>query len=434
MGLSLEELMTPIVIVAGLVLAQAVPARTLTYHDAIREALVRSNDLKSTRARLDQARTIGWKAWAAQLPQVSAGASWTRNDKAVEVALPPPLPERLTFQPLNAVGAQVQATVPLFAPQVWFGIGAAEAGQRQAELTLETARREILFAVAQLYFNAVGAKYAMQITEKQLATARDHEQDAKIRHLAGTTPKVAMLRAEIDRARAEQDLKTARIGYDSARVSLATMLDWRDTGFDVEAPPDERVVPEDGAELELSALRDRPDVQAATAAVMAAEHARGAVMSSYLPSVGAVGRAQWQTPPGLTGERRSWAVGLAVTWNLFDGTLRQAQAQEGVAKVAEAEANRRSTELRAREEVARARLDLEAAIANREKAQEQVELARENQRLVEMGYKVGTATYIEVSDANNQLVTAELAAVNEQVRSRLAVLRLLKTAGRFEPD
>ena len=100
----------------------------------------------------------------------------------------------------------------------------------------------------------------------------------------------------------------------------------------------------------------------------------------------------------------------------------------------EAEAGHRSSELRTREELARARLDLDAASANRRRALEQAELARENQRLVEVSYQAGAATYIEASDANAQLVTAELAAVGEQVKARLAALRLLQAAGRFEPE
>jgi outer membrane protein TolC len=72
-------------------------------------------------------------------------------------------------------------------------------------------------------------------------------------------------------------------------------------------------------------------------------------------------------------------------------------------------------------------------VANQAKAQEQVELARENQKLVEVSFKAGAATYIEVSDATNQLTSAELAVVAEQLKSRLAALRLLKAAGRFDP-
>jgi outer membrane protein TolC len=210
--------MTATAIAAALTLAQAAPAPLLTYDDAIRQALARNLDLQAAQARLDQAKTIGWKAWSAQLPQVAAGATWTHNSASSVVELPvqfaidgpgatvtgqPTAFAKATVQKVDQVGAQLQATVPLVAPQLWFGISAAQAGQRQAELTVEAARREILFGVAQLYYGAVGGKYAVQITEKQLAIARDHEKDARVRYQAGTTPKVAFLRAEIDRARAE---------------------------------------------------------------------------------------------------------------------------------------------------------------------------------------------------------------------------------------
>jgi outer membrane protein TolC len=399
--------------------------RDLSYDDAIREALARNNDLKATKARLDQARAIGWKAWASQLPQVAAGASWTRNDKQVEIpALPPPVPEPIALQPLIARGAQVQATVPLFAPQLWFGIAAAESGQRQAELTLETSRREIVFGVARLYYGAVGGKYAVQITKKQAAMARDHEQDAG--PATGPAPRPWCCCEP-----RSTGLAPNRISRLRGRVTTRPGRPWRRSDrqgadFEVEAPG-EPPLPQKSAEFESSALRDRPDVQAAAAALEAAERARGGIWSSYLPSLGALGRVQWQDPPGLTGENRSWAVGVALTWDIFDGTRREAQLRESGARVAEAEANRRSAELRAREEVVRARLDLEVAIANQEKAQEQRELARESQRIVDVSYREGAATYIEVSDANNQLIAAELAAVGEQVKSRLAALQLLRS-------
>jgi outer membrane protein TolC len=424
--------MNATVLLAALALASQPPARTLTYGDAIAEALARNSDLRAARARLEQARAIGWKAWAGQLPQVSAGASWTRSDKGVEIpAAPPLLPDAIVLQPLLAKGAQVQATLPVFAPQLWFGIAAAEAGQRQSEWTTEAARRDILFRVAELYYGAVAGKFASQIAERQLAVAMAHETDARIRRRVGSTPAVALLRAEIDRAQAEQGLTLARAGYDAAREALATVLDRR-ADFEVEAPG-EPPAPLAGAELDPSGLHDRPDFRAAQAGLETAERARAAFRASYLPSASAFARGQWQDPPGIAAERRSWAVGVALTWNLFDGTLREAQLHESGAKVAEAEANRRSAELKAREEVARARLDFQAANANRAKAGEQAELARENQRLVDASYREGEATYLEVSDANGQLVTAELAAVGEDLKSQLAALRLLKAAGRFDP-
>jgi outer membrane protein TolC len=442
--------------------AQPPPGPLLTYEEALRQAQARSLDLEQARAQLEQAKVIGWKVWARHLPQISAGATWTHNSEEARIPFPSgplvrdmgssqgppaggaiagaPTPYAIQYsrvddvvlQKQDQLGAQVQATMPLIAPELWFGISAAGAGQKQAELSVEVARRDILFGMAQLYHGAVLAKQASRITERQLAIAREHEKDARIRFEAGSMPKVALLRAEIDRARAEQDLRAAQAGYASARVALATMLGSKDDAFDVEVPA-EPGLPPPSEKLEETALRDRPDVLAAGAALAAAEKGRSSTWSRYLPSVGAFGRWQWANIGGFTGKQDSWAVGLAASWTLFDGTLREAELQEAGAKVAFADAGKRSAELRARDEVVRARLDLEAAVANRDKAREQVELARENQKLVEVNFKAGAATYLEVSDANTQLTSAELATVVEDVRSRLAALRLLKAAGRFDP-
>ncbi|MBI5069304.1 MAG: TolC family protein [Deltaproteobacteria bacterium] len=422
--------MNALSLVTALLLAQAAPGpKLLTFDDAVREAQARSADLQAMRGRLDAARTIGWKAWSNHLPQVTASGTYLRNDSRLAFPLSPAL--TVVLQPGEVVTGQVQATVPLIAPSLWFGISAAGHGQAQAEWTLESARREILFGVAQLYYGSVGARYAVRITEKQLAVALDHEKDARVRYQAGTTPKVALLRAEIDRSRAEADLKAAQAGFDSARTALATFLDRRDTDFDVEIPPEQPPAAMAG-DLEASAVA-RPDVLAAREAVAVAERSRGAVWARYLPSVGAFGRYVWQDPKGLNQEHASWAIGLSASWTLFDGTLREAELSETGAKRVEAEASLRAAEVRAREEVVRGKLDLDAALANRQKAKETVELARENHRLVEVNYRAGAATYLEVSDAQNQLLTAEIANVAEDLKARLAALRLLKAAGRFDP-
>ena len=99
------------------------------------------------------------------------------------------------------------------------------------------------------------------------------------------------------------------------------------------------------------------------------------------------------------------------------------------ARVAGAEARLASAALRARDEVRRARHELDSARANREKAERQVVLARENQRRAGVAFQAGQATSLETTDANAALAAAELAAVSEGLGADLAALRLLRAAG-----
>ncbi len=442
--------MTTYGIVTALLLAQAGQATqtvpqpplvaagvtTLRLEEALREGEAKNLDLKAARARLDQSKELHWEAWSAYLPHVTASGTFTHNNFPDSVipagSLGPGSPEILVAKQDQLAG-QLQGTQALIAPQAWFAIASARAGERLAEDNTEAFRRDLLFSVAQAYYGAAGQKQVVAVQERQLAIARDHEKDAQVRYDAGTTPKVTLLRAEIDRARAEQDLKRAQNSSLSAKVALATLLDRRDAGFEVEVPASPQLPTTDPAALEEAAARDRPEVKAAGEQITVAEKTRAGVVTRYLPTLNAFGTGQYSNVAGFTGDKTTWAVGLALNWTILDGFLRESDLRANAARVREAEAAQASTLARTRSEVQTARLDLDSAVANREKAKEQLSLARENQRLVNVNYKAGAATYIEVSDANTALNTAELTLVSEALNADLAALRLLRAAGAFNP-
>ena len=441
---------------------------TLTLEDALRRADSANLDLKAARARLDQAHAGVQKAWSYHLPQVSAGATYTHNDSGVSLPFPvysqvrtrdgapgtagnPNDPAQfagalhglpssdflssvttdIVIQKQDQLGAQVQVAVPLIAPSLWYAIQASYKAEEVADRSVENARQELLFGVAQTFYGVTSLKKLLDVSQQLLEIAQRQEKDAEVRFRTGTIAKVGYLRAEIDRARAEQDVRRSRNALDSARIALATLLD-RDTAFEVAEPPAPPPPPA-GADLEATALRERRDVQAARATEGLTGSLRSVSAARYLPSLGAFGRWQISNVGGFTGKNDSWAVGLALSWSVFDGGLREAELREGSARIAEAEASRRSAEHKAVAEVQQAKLDLESAQANAQKSREQAELATENQRLVDVSFRAGAATAVEQADATASLRNALLAATADELVAQLAALRVLKVAGIFEP-
>lgn len=399
--------MTPHVLLASLLLAQALaPATppapapgahaqaqpeapqafpTLGFDAALAEAQGRNLDLQVARERLEQSRELHWKAWSNYLPRVVATGTYTHFDVpdvtfqtptgyairdctapgscTPDVNPPPPpgLPgaptnlaivptgtENILLQKQNTLTANVLATQPIFAPQAWFGILAARAGERQASDSVEATRRDILFGAAQAYYGAASLKQVVTIQQRQLAIARDHERDAQVRYDAGTVPKVSLLRAQIDRARAEQDLKRAENSYRGAKVTLATLLGRDRADFEVEvpkAPPP----PQGAATLQDDALRLRPDVLATREQVTVAERNRDGTLARYLPTLGAFARWDYSNVTGFTGRSTFWTLGLQASWTILDGGLRESDARENASRVREAEAARDSTALKVRD-------------------------------------------------------------------------------------
>jgi outer membrane protein TolC len=460
--------------IAALLLVQAT-LLPLTLDDALHQARERNLDLKMAQARLDQARTMSKKVWSNYLPQIAAGASYTYNNVEAIIRLPTgyairqvcpqdgsvpgcfmpnmggatdpnasPLPGKATdlfmfptgfseatIQKHHQLGAQVTINQALIVPTLWPAIEQSYIMTELAELGVETGRRELLFAIAQLYYGSVGAKEAVRVQQEFLAANVAHEKDAEAKVNAGVAPKVVLLRAQIDRTKAEADLKRAQNAYDSTRVALATLLD-RNPDFEV-VQPAEPPLPVDFSTLEAEAAR-RPDVAAAEKGYeLADKWGTVGTALAYLPTVGLQGAFRAANIGGFAGQATTWFITLGISWTLWDGGLREANAREMAARVVEAEANMKSARLKALEEVRRGILDLKSAQANRTKADETVKLAREGRSLVEVGFKAGTSTYVEVADANAALVGAELGRVAETLNAQLAVLKLAKACGDFNP-
>ncbi|HEX8701597.1 MAG TPA: TolC family protein [Myxococcaceae bacterium] len=448
--------MMPLLALA-LTVSTAVPV--LTLDEALAEAQRKSLDLKVARARLAQAEEASSKAWAGYLPTVSASVAYTRNSDEARIALPTETAIRdvgaptsepgagegtptnlrvvtlgvqeAVIQPFNLVAGQIQVRQAVIVPQLWAAIEAAAQSEELARLSTEAQRREVLFIVAQAYYGAAAQQEALRAQARLLELNQAREKDTQARFDAGTVTRVALLRARLDRTRAEQDMLSSRNALAAAKLALATLLQ-RDANFEL-APPPEPQPPQSSPQLAEQALAERPDVAAARKGEELAETQRRGARYAYLPTVGLSGAFNVSNVGGFIGDNTFWQITLAASWTIYDGGLREATIREQSARVAEAEAQRQLTEARVREEVERSRLELENAIANREKAREALELARESQRLMDISFREGVATYLEVADVNTALTAAEVGDVAERLQASLAALRLLKAVGAFSP-
>jgi outer membrane protein TolC len=441
------------------------PLPILTLRKAIELGRTQSLDILQVNARLDAARQTTWKAWSGYLPQVAAAGSYTRNSVDIAFQLPsgyyvrdlgspqgPPNNPSLPESPSNPPGAptnlslypsgyetayiqkidqlqgQLSVNQAIVAPVLWPAIANAYTVVRIADYSAQQARRDILFGIAQLYYGVAGLKQLVGVGERQVEVTRAAEKDARVRYEAGSSPKVALLRAEIDRAAAEQDLRRQQADYQKAKLALATALN-RPDDFEVENPPPPR--PPTG-DLERLALERRPEVKAAAENLSLAEGLRTQGYMRYLPSLGAFFNYRYANATAFSGQATAWNAGLGLSWTLLDGGLREAEIRESSARIREAEAAKASTDARTVESVGRLRLELDAAVANLSKAKERAELARENARLVEVSYRAGAATYLESTDSIQALRQAEIGQVAEALNVDLATLKLLNAVGAFE--
>ncbi|RKG88547.1 TolC family protein [Corallococcus terminator] len=407
-------------------------APVLSLDEALESARQQNLDLKIAQERFEQASLATRKAWAGYLPTITVGASITRNNVAAVIPAGPIAPVDIVIQPLIQQGAQAEVRQAIIAPQLWAAIAASYKSVKLAELNTQTARRQVLFGVAQAYYGAAAQQEALRAQERLLELTQAREKDTQARFDAGTVTRVALLRAQLDRSRAEQDLVRAKNALAGLKLALGTLIQ-KDPDFDL-APPPEPQVPAQASPDDLvnQALQERSDVQAAEVGLKLTRINKTGVILSYLPTLGVTGAYRIANAAGFTGQNETWAITFGASWTLFDGGMREANLSEASSRVREATVSQQLAQARVTEEVRRSKLDLENALANRSKAEEALGLARESNRLTDVSFQAGVATYLEVADANTSLTNAEVGFVSERLQASLAALRLLNAMGSFE--
>jgi outer membrane protein TolC len=419
----------------------------LALGDVVALADRRNTDLVVLRERIEEANANLRQAWAALLPDGTASATYTRNSAEAAILFPDftagltPTPDggvafnrfvKTELQPRDQWSAIAQVTAPLIAVPAWLGVANARDAATLSRQTLAQGRADILFGTAQAYYAAVAAERLVEVAKRQLEAARTQERVAKTRFELGETPKVALLRSGVDRAAAEGDVIRARNAAASATLALRTLAGI--AGPFRLAPVPEVAAPDgDSAELVRAALAGRRDLAASRTAVDVATRTVKAAFWEFAPTLSANGQYRWTNVGGFTGEETSWLVGLTAAVTIFDGGGRLAGIAAARSRERQAEAQREGLRRRIVEETERALLDLESARANEWKARERAALARENAALAALQFEAGTATYLDVTDANAASFSADVAAVTEAFNVSTAALRLSRAIGELAP-
>ncbi|HEU4733594.1 MAG TPA: TolC family protein [Kofleriaceae bacterium] len=451
-------------LLAGANLAHA--DRSLTLDEALGLARGHNRDLRAARERIAVARAGVEQARAALLPTAQVQGRYTHNNKEVDfdaAALAQPtfgLADAIRTTMGNAaeadaidaferqtraeLGAQpkvviskqealdgiVTASVPLIAPSSWFGLTAALRGLDAASAGYQVDESSVLVAVAQAYFAAAGTDELVVARRDAVTVATETFDVAKARVAAELANQVESTRAETALVRAQQDLAEAENARGAAYRALATLIGTREsiTVHAVDAIPAEPGAIEP---LVGEARARRPEVAAEQATIAAATASARASAWRWSPSLSAFGNVHVQNYAGFSGDRYSWAIGLQLDWLVFDGGVRDAQRHIAEAQRREAEARLELLGDSVSDEVANAHGSLTTKRKGVGAAQRAVELARETLRLIRAQYEAGTARQLDVLQAQDGLVTAEVALAQAHFDVALADLQLRRAAGQF---
>ena len=324
----------------------------------------------------------------------------------------------------------VSATVPLIVPSAFYALSAAHQNVSASQANYEVNEASILVAVAQSYFAAAGTDELVTARQDAVKVATETFDVAKARVAAELANQVESTRAETALIRAQQDLAEAENTRAAAYRSLSTLIGTREP-LAVHAVD---VIPaEPGATDALvgQARTRRPELAAERATISAADADVRAAEWRWSPGLSGFANLHGQNYAGFSGDKYAWAVGLQLDWVLFDGGIRDAQRHVVEAERRQAEARLELLGDTVTDEVANARGSLSTKRKGVAAAVRAVELARETLRLIRAQYDAGTARQLDVLQAQDVLVGAEVALAQSHFDVAFADLQLRRASGEF---
>lgn len=411
-------------------------AQNLTLETAVSEALDASPKIQKARSQREEADWKVTEAWSGFLPSVAANANYL-------------LAKDYMLTDVTLAGAPAPMTIPNIVPtssltltsQLSVFDGFASTNRLRAARSFGTAadsdydwtRFQVEREVTSLFYKALGAVALRDVAEQNLKTLEDHLRDARNFKQQGISTNFDVLRVEVQVSSAKSDLLDATDNVEISRNRLAEAL-----GKDAEArqPTGQLPAPDaswindlknfdSGQRADLHSLRDK------TAALA---YADSAANRYWVPRFSLFGQyiTYNNRNDGLTDwnkYRDSYQLGVAMSWNIFDGMSSIAKSRQAAEQRFQAEKSLHMSELHAKQDFEMWRRKFLYQCAVYAARNSDVQKAAESVRLAKVGRTAGVRTNAELLDAEVDLNRARAGLVNAQIGAAEAILNLELTTG-----
>jgi len=306
-------------------------------------------------------------------------------------------------------------------------VDAAREALAAANFSFNATHQQLVLDVTHAYAALTTAQGNVEAARAALSSAQIVEDAAQARHARGLATVPEVLQAREQTARAGYDVQEALTGESDAHLALLGAMGVRPTLPLRVASLSERPLPatlQDTAEKFVDrALAQRPDLLAQVAEIRAREAEVRKARSAFYPRIvfsgnagQNIGRFGVQGIPGWSSVNEpTWGAMLSIEVPLYDGGLRRDQVDQAESQRRVAEKKFDAARDKIEREVVKAYDDLKLAFDKREAATALLQAAENSYSAVVDSYRRGTATFVDVSNAQAALTKARVA--DAQTRS-----------------
>jgi multidrug efflux system outer membrane protein len=397
-------------------------------------AMENNQELRGALARVETARAlvgVQQADWFPHLNMKDAMQYERLSGSAFGANLPPgvtlPKLQRRRYQNLLELGWEID-----FWGRVRRSVEASKASQFATMESLSARRLTLAAEVARLYFLTHSLDRQMQVV---VSTQTWREEALKLqesRFKGGLANEMDVARARTELELARSDLAALERQRGNAENALAVICGEIPSNFHIAKVTSQPRPPRVPGGLPSTLLQRRPDIRAAEQRMREANAKVGVAAASFYPAFsinGSGGLESIGTNNFYDQRSKVMTIGPSMTLPIFQGGKLRANLKSSKAAYDETLANYRQSILVALQEVEDSMLDAGAYAKQASALDAAIASAQETQRLAELRYQKGLASYFEVVDANRTVLNAKLLAAQVEGQRLIASVAMLKALG-----
>jgi outer membrane protein TolC len=436
--------------VLGMPVGQAAAA-TLTADDAVKLALDKSGLVIGARAGVLSAKGSLYSAYSGVLPNLTASLTRSESRSTNETGsvsfAGSPVPIAPNDSRSDFTAPTLSLSWGLLTPAAWRNVSAARQGNKAARFELNATRNDVALGVRRQFYEVVKAIKLAEVAEGSLQLSRDDERRVRAMFEVGSVSKSDLLKAQVRSAQSELSLLQARHAVIVQRIELARQIGVDEASMGgVDTLLTAQVQTFDEAALLAEAGSKRPDLIAAEASLASARASHGAARLGRLPYITASGSASFNQKTNFTNTERLTGLEqkgetsldrdlrgqVSVRWDIFSLGTVDARIASSKAALLNAQELRDALRRNLASEVRQAVLAYQEAVESQVAAQRGLESATENLKLTQEKYNVGSATILELIDAQVQLETAKSDLVRALAAIRVGEAQINRVRGQSQ--
>ena len=316
----------------------------------------------------------------------------------------------------------------------------ADATAARAAAETEISRRGLVSSVVGLYYNLNSTQIKLIAADRARSEANLFLGLTQKREAAREAAHADVLKAQIQTQQREREYQDGQLALDRARLELAVLL-FPDptTSYQIETPGRPGPLP-DRASVEAAARQNNPEIRSALASLQVSQADTYSARAALLPDLAlnvtyGIDATQFGRnsidPNGAQIRNLGYSGSVSLDIPVWDWLTSERRIKQSHIREAAAQVNVTASQRRLLANLSEFFGEADLAFRQLALLDESQATARESLRLTNLRYVDGESTALEVVDAQNALLTAELARVDGAARYQLALAQLQTLTGRL---